>query len=162
MSGLPEQRKAEIQERLSKATPGPWYWRNTQEPFLFGARSRVVMAFSRMGMQGAQPQFRTADGLLDDTGKANINAYPDADLIAHAPTDIADLLAELDRTTADLAVAAEVARERGQEVERLRKVAEAAAGFCLYAYGNDRSGELAAYDRLTEAIDALNAWREGP
>lgn len=48
---------------------------------------------------------------------------------AHAPTDIADLLAELDRTTADLAVAAEVARERGQEVERLRKVALAALYF---------------------------------
>lgn len=41
------------------------------------------------------------------------------------PIDLADLLAEPDRTTADLAVAADVARERDQEVERLRKVAEA-------------------------------------
>lgn len=60
------------------------------------------------------------------------------------------LRAELDRTTADLAVAAEVARERGQEVERLRKVAEA---YERWSGNPDEAGEIAA---------AVRALREGP
>ena len=74
-----------VRADLDAATPGPWRWRNTEEPFLVGARSRIVMAFSRMGMQRAQPEFRDADGLLTKAGKANLNPYPDARLIAHAP-----------------------------------------------------------------------------
>ena len=74
-----------VRADLRRATPGPWRWRNTEEPLLVGARSRIVMAFSRMGMQRAQPEFRDADGLLTKAGKANLNSYPDARLIAHAP-----------------------------------------------------------------------------
>ena len=74
-----------VRADLDAATPGPWRWRNTEEPFLVGARSRIVMAFSRMGMQRAQPEFRDADGLLTKAGKANLNPYPDARLIASAP-----------------------------------------------------------------------------
>jgi hypothetical protein len=57
-----------------------------------GLRTRIVMAFRRMGTQGAQPQFRDADGLLVDAGRENINDFPDAELIAHAPADLAALL----------------------------------------------------------------------
>lgn len=85
-------RLSEIEARLAAATPGPWWWRNTSEPYLQGARTRIVMAFRRMGTQGAQPQFRDEHGLLVDSGKANINDFPDATLIAHAPSDIAALL----------------------------------------------------------------------
>jgi hypothetical protein len=83
----------EIEARLAAATPGPWWWRNTSEPYLQGARTRIVMAFRRMGTHAAQPQFRDSDGLLVDGGKANLNAFPDAALIAHAPADLAALLA---------------------------------------------------------------------
>lgn len=85
-------RLSEIEARLTAATPGPWWWRNTTEPYLQGARTRIVMAFGRMGMQGAQPLFRDSDGVLVDGGKANLNAFPDADLIAHAPADLAALV----------------------------------------------------------------------
>ena len=74
-----------VRADLRRATPGPWHWRNTEEPLLVGARSRIVMAFSRMGMQRAQPEFRDADGLLTKAGKANLYSYPDARLIASAP-----------------------------------------------------------------------------
>ena len=74
-----------VRADLDEATPGPWHWRNTEEPLLVGARSRIVMAFSRMGMQRAQPEFRDADGLLTKAGKANLYSYPDARLIASAP-----------------------------------------------------------------------------
>ena len=75
----------EVRADLDAATDGPWRWRNTEEPLLVGARSRIVMAFSRMGTQRAQPEFRATDGLLEKAGKANLNAYPDASLIASTP-----------------------------------------------------------------------------
>ena len=74
-----------VRADLEAATPGPWRWRNTEEPLLTGAHSRTVMAFSRMGTQRAQPEFRDADGLLTTAGKANLNSYPDANLIASTP-----------------------------------------------------------------------------
>ncbi|MDQ0100474.1 hypothetical protein J2T10_000093 [Paenarthrobacter nicotinovorans] len=82
-----------IQNRLNAATPGPWHWRNTSDVYLMGARTRVVMGFARMGMQGAQPQFVNEDGLFIDAGKENLHAIPDAAFIANAPTDQARLLA---------------------------------------------------------------------
>lgn len=82
----------EIQERMDAATPGPWAWRNTTEPYLMGLRTRIVMAFRRMGTQGAQPQFRDGHGVLVDAGKENLNDFPDAALIASAPADLAALV----------------------------------------------------------------------
>jgi hypothetical protein len=93
----PDQALAPIKARLEAATPGPWSWRNTGEPMLLGARSRLVMAFSRMGMGSAQPEFRDRDGLIVKAGKANLNAFPDAVFIANAPTDITRLLAAVER-----------------------------------------------------------------
>lgn len=84
-----------IQNRLNAATPGPWHWRNTSDVYLMGARTRVVMGFARMGMQGAQPQFVNEDGLFIDAGKENLHAIPDAAFIANAPTDQARLLAAI-------------------------------------------------------------------
>ena len=94
----------EVRADLDVATPGPWRWRNTEEPLLVGARSRIVMAFSRMGTQGAQPEFRDADGLLTKAGKANLYSYPDARLIASAP-DRLDRMERALRAVLDLAVA---------------------------------------------------------
>lgn len=74
-----------VRELLKAATPGPWGWRNTRDVYLMSAKSLVVMAFGRMGMQGAQPLFRDEHNLLVDAGRANINDYPDAQLIAAAP-----------------------------------------------------------------------------
>lgn len=89
-------RLEEIRARWEKVTPGPWRWSNTSsEAYLFGARSLVVMAFKRMGMNGAQPVFRREDNILYPAGKENINAFPDAQAIATAPEDIAFLLAKL-------------------------------------------------------------------
>ena len=96
----------EIRERLDKATPGPWSWRNTSPTnvLLLGAQSRAVMTFRRNGMQAAQPQFRGEDGTLLDTARANINAFPDADLIANAPADLAwciEYIGEMERVLRD-------------------------------------------------------------
>ena len=98
-----------VRADLDEATPGPWRWRNTEEPLLVGARSRIVMAFSRMGTQGAQPEFRDADGLLTKAGKANLYSYPDASLIASAPD-------RLDRMERALRGAMETHRPEPQEV----------------------------------------------
>lgn len=75
------------------ATEGPWRWRNTQDVYLFGAHTRVVMAFRRMGMNSAQPQFRDAQNVLQDAGRANLNAFPDATFIATSREAMPALLA---------------------------------------------------------------------
>jgi len=89
----------EIKAALAAATPGPWYWRNTQDPMLMGGRAMLVMSFERMGMQGAQPLFRDGRNIMQPGGRANLNDFPDAHLIANAPTWLAALLAEVDRLT---------------------------------------------------------------
>ena len=102
MSDLTEADLTEIEARVNAATEGPWYWRNSDiNVYLLGARSRAVMAFKPMGMQSAQPEFRDDDGLLHGVQKRNIYDFADADFIAHARTDVADLLAEVKRLRAD-------------------------------------------------------------
>ena len=103
-----------VRSDLAEATPGPWHWRNTEEPLLVGARSRTVMAFSRMGMQRAQPEFRDADGLLTKAGKANLNSCPDAHLIASAPD-------RLDRMERALRGVLELHRRSGFECRECRE-----------------------------------------
>ena len=102
MSDLTEADLTEIEARVNAATEGPWYWRNSDiNVYLLDARSRAVMAFKPMGMQSAQPEFRDDVGLLQGAQKRNIYDFADADFIAHARTDVADLLAEVKRLRAD-------------------------------------------------------------
>ena len=104
MSDLTEAELVEIEARVNAATEGPWHWRNSNiNVYLLGARSRAVMAFKRMGMQGAQPEFRDNDGLLHGVQKRNIYDFADADFIAHARTDVQILLAEVRRLRAERA-----------------------------------------------------------
>lgn len=90
-----------IEARANAATDGPWFWRNTQgrsgDVYLQGARTRIVMAFKRMGMNGAQPMFPGLDGLLYESADVNINQFSDAAFIAHARTDVPALVAEVRR-----------------------------------------------------------------
>lgn len=99
-----------VEARADAATDGPWFWRNAQgrsgAVYLQGARTRIVMAFKRMGMNGAQPMFRGLDGLLYESADVNINQFSDAAFIAHARTDVPALVAAL--------------REARTEVERMR------------------------------------------
>lgn len=86
-----------VEARADAATDGPWFWRNAQGRsgaiYLQGARTRIVMAFKRMGMNGAQPMFPGLDGLLYESADVNINQFPDAEFIAHARTDVPALVA---------------------------------------------------------------------
>ena len=68
----------EIKARLEAATPGPWY-----------TCERAVEA-----LPGFYPI------LIAETARG-LRGLPDAQLIAHAPDDIAYLLGEIDRLTAD-------------------------------------------------------------
>ncbi len=89
-------------ELLDAATEGPWRWSNRQGVYLFGKRSRVVMAFGRMGMHGAQPRFCDERGILQDGGRANLNSFPDAARIADARTSLPRALDALEAVLAVL------------------------------------------------------------
>lgn len=91
---------ARIRALAEGATEGPWYWRNTGDPYLMGKWSQVVMAFERMGMQGAQPSFRDEHGFLVPAGRVNLNAIPDAAFIADARTTVPRLVAALEAVLA--------------------------------------------------------------
>lgn len=109
-----------IKERLAAATCGPWTWDlslASKRIVLLGGKPKydlTVLDFVRWGMNGAAPRFRT--------GPENMNImkhgekfgairkdrehhadwsqwvnHPDALLMENAPTDIAALIAEVER-----------------------------------------------------------------
>lgn len=119
-----------IRARRGAAARGPWHWSgntDTQQIRLSnwvpGAGRCTVMDFTRWGMQSARPRFVDRDRMMiyaapvyevapaatrrDDPrvyrGDIVDIRHPDAQLIAHAPQDIDDLLAEIDRLNAELA-----------------------------------------------------------
>ena len=113
---MTEERLAEIERRLHRATPGPWRWviHEWQQGLYTEHSGRyVVMDFVRRGMQDAAPRFQAYEryeGPLTKRGSLGMKKaeefledgywkpnHPDAELIASAPADIADLLAEVRR-----------------------------------------------------------------
>jgi hypothetical protein len=86
---------------MSKHTPGPWDWfESNGKPYLATPnRGRLyVMGFARSGMQGATPRFAQWDGMQDGAERErmggimhdgiklpNGDLHPDAKLIAAAP-----------------------------------------------------------------------------
>ncbi len=101
---------SEITDRWQKATQGPWFWGSYSDspPRLMGrqAPQYYVMGFTRMGMQGAAPLFRSHDdidimkrfdeyplfGTVEYDSRFNGIDNPDAQAIAHSPEDIRILL----------------------------------------------------------------------
>lgn len=114
-----------IVRRLAAATNGPLQWIVHANGVTLSTvnRGRVyVMGFARLGMRGAQPTFQVhnkgCDGncrgcgvmvpVMEIVGEKDHNGYatldhPDANLFAHATTDIAALL-ELLREILELAL----------------------------------------------------------
>lgn len=87
---------AAIEARLSAATPGPWF------------HDLQFLQVAAPDPRGGSCRYITAEGGPTD---------PDADLIAHAPADIAALLAEVRRLTAERATALEAISDAGDYVE---------------------------------------------
>jgi hypothetical protein len=83
-------REQKIQERLGKATPGPW---KAENGTYVHAGSFVITA-DKEGMNSATPLARISD--FDD------GAAHDANFIAHAPDDITYLLARVEELEADV------------------------------------------------------------
>jgi hypothetical protein len=120
-----------IRARRNAASKGPWHWSGNTDVhtlrlsnWIPGHGRCTVMDFTRWGRQSARPRFIEDLMMIDaDTrvvyevapdAKARSDRrvyrgdiidirHPDAQLIAHAPQDIDDLLAEVDRLTALLA-----------------------------------------------------------
>jgi hypothetical protein len=121
MSNLTPERLREIRERCEKATNGPWKWNlncNAKHVELEGVTGmrETVMRPARWGMSGARLQFLSG-GLMENCEAfaaprlnrehhahwcADIN-HPDAQFIAHARTDLPDLLSEVERLRAEVA-----------------------------------------------------------
>jgi hypothetical protein len=128
-----------ITDRLNKATPGPWFWSGNVDYHSIQLSARVegwgtcsLIQFRRSGMQGAEPVFmddkvmmhRARDLAVYAVAKDAITRddprvyrgdivgfrNPNADLIAHAPTDIAYLLG---RVKAGLALHHKVSDDHG-------------------------------------------------
>lgn len=118
MSELTHDELDAIKARLDGATPGPWSWlcRPGAKVISLESAKWVVMRFSRWGMQSATPAFKdknknlqkAAEFMEVEPGREHhaewhrVLNHPDADLIAHAPTDVARLLAEVERQGAQI------------------------------------------------------------
>lgn len=84
---LTRERLDEIRARLQAASPGPW--RAHEEENRVPVCPTVDPDLSLLG--------------IDVDGTAVVYSQADADLIIHAPADLADLLAEVDQLLAFLA-----------------------------------------------------------
>ncbi len=111
----------EIRERWKSASPGPWHWFGNVDTsriwlgrWANGLGGTTVMDFVRWGMQGAQPRFIDDDWMMNKasempvfevaptaTHRADRRVYradligvrhPDAEAIAAASADVAQLL----------------------------------------------------------------------
>ncbi|MGD3843570.1 hypothetical protein QT614_22475 [Xanthomonas citri pv. citri] len=87
MNNWTEQREREIRERLQAATPGPWDSEPDDEP-------ECYWVFVDDGEGGGETVASCALG--------EFSGRDDADLIAHAPQDLADALDEIARLRAAL------------------------------------------------------------
>ena len=127
---------------------------------LMGDRSKLVMSFERMGMHGAQPLFRDEHCVMQPGGRANLYSFPDAHLIANAPTYIADLLAEVDRLREEARAFAEAlgfgdgrnepAATLAQMIDPLAEDRATAAEHIECAVMCESCGEVLAADRCEE------------
>jgi hypothetical protein len=108
-----------IKARLAAATPGPWIydeWYGTEDG----------------GWAAIGPHHEAGEGECDEPdGEPHERAKRDGALIAHAPTDLAALVAEVERlredyeaACRDAAVRQSIADTRREAIERLEAVAE--------------------------------------
>jgi hypothetical protein len=131
----------EIKARLAASTPGPWEWTVNLEGHAVHIVSATsgrlyVMDFVRWGMSNAQPRFRNADCLMVPVHEVSAVVegrehhakwyrtvdHPDAQLIAHAPTDLAALVKAVEEVRAEcVAIAAEVPEPDAVVWTRARK-----------------------------------------
>lgn len=95
MTALGAGRIAEIRKRLAAATGGgDWYW----HPYMNGGKTLASPGAEYDTGMGFKSRFHELNVLkTTDDWPPNDD---DAALIAHAPTDLADLLAEIERLTA--------------------------------------------------------------
>lgn len=133
MSELTKEELDAIRARLQAATAGPWSWlcRPGAKVISLESAKWTVMRFFRWGMQSATPAFKDKNKILRNSAEFmevepgrehhaewhRVLNHPDADLIAHAPTDVARLVAEVERLRAEnerLAKRAECFNERFQ------------------------------------------------
>ena len=99
-----------IKARLAAATPGPW-WSDSGDPL---STNMAVAVIGGWQVQASRPF----------VGDRVTPAKDDADLIAHAPTDLAALVAEVERLREELDSTFKMWRDisfiKGQEVEKMR------------------------------------------
>jgi hypothetical protein len=88
-------RTEEIRARVAKVTPGPWHLFTNRHPTSDGQRWGCVE-------KKRHPAGGAGTPLLDGCYWTGERQRADADLIAHAPADLAWLLAENDRLRAAL------------------------------------------------------------
>lgn len=114
---MTESELREIEERWANATPGPWHTGGpvtrksitaplTLAPYGNGL-SAEVWEVGRRGQQFA-PGIAVVNHSSSDDGSEVTEAEPNAIAIAAAPTDIADLIAEVRRLKAQLQQTSEV------------------------------------------------------
>lgn len=96
---ITEKRLDEIRERLDAATPGPWRPDNDEPGY-------VIAPGDPSGWDGY-----LIASTVDHDGGLFVQEH-NAELIAHAPQDLADLLAEVERLRGVLAKAREVTEEK--------------------------------------------------
>ena len=99
---MTDEQLAEIRERLEKATPGPWVAKSISRRCVMNhAHGQGDCVYDVINFYDDDHEIYSADGETHIAGRfgyenGGVVHKPDQTFIAHAPTDIAALLAEVD------------------------------------------------------------------
>lgn len=153
---ITDKRLTEIQARVEDATEGPWYVEyESEECPPFKPYAYAIHGPTMQGVLESQvsDDFKAQYGhQMDEVAGV---AAADAELIAHAPTDLADLLAEVERLRDELAKAREVTREKMDDATyAVASVHHPFSSGCLCGYKSARKRDVTEHI-LDQFIAAL-------
>ena len=142
-----EKRIAEVRGRLANATPGPWKVQPSTSPGKSGRCDGVY----------AGDRYDIDTRIVETDGGYYPPRLPDAELIAHAPTDIEWLLGEVERLTRAYATGCQAGA--AAEREACAELAESGEGYYLNTAALPFRDESTSH-RIAELIRARRR-REG-
>ena len=145
------ERLAEMRQRAEAATPGPWAQGMVGDSVINEVDCSATFGFIEVNAE------------LSDDGNFGVS---DADFIAHARQDIPDLLAEVERLSAERDAERSLREEyqiklafRSGDISRLRAVIEEARE--MLAAPIEHEGDYSAHGRMFKVAEVLDRGLKG-
>ena len=118
---MTDDKLSEIEARLAAATPGPWVWTDGEDPIDI-ATYESPGYYDNPELIGPNNVFVIGCGeywIISPVEDRNVQTA-NAEIIAHAPTDIRALVDEVKALRHDIARHVQITSDQAEEIDRLR------------------------------------------